>query len=95
MIHAEMWTMRNGKQIPVCQMTTSHVQNALRGLQQAGYVSPGAAAYYASCPEPHGDGALDAFDAECDYVLNAPTSRFIDIFEDELKQRTEVASCHS
>ena len=88
----KMWKSRNGP-IAVEDMSDDHIKNALALLKHIGYVSPRTVSFYASTPGPRGEMAQCAFEAECDYVLDAPTTDWIDIFEDELAKRAEVKKC--
>jgi hypothetical protein len=81
------WPMRNGEQIEVSDMETSHIQNALAMLEKKGFIGPSDVEFYLFCPGPHGDFAQMAFEHEIEMIFDAPVSRFVDIFKDELKRR--------
>ena len=69
------------------EMETRHIKNALASLKRRGYVGPSTISFYVSGPMPTGDGAMDAFDMEFDAMMDRPVSKFVDLFEEELKQR--------
>lgn len=81
------WTTIGGMKIPVDEMSINHIENALAMLKRKGYVKPETVLFYLTCSPPQGDMASYAFDGECDQIFNAPTSKFIKIFEDELERR--------
>ena len=81
------WKTKSGKQIPISEMKTSHIENSLAMLKRAGYVDPSTVSFYISGPTPNGEGAMDLYDQEFDAVMDAPTSRFVGLFEEELKRR--------
>lgn len=85
-----LWKTRDGRLLYPLLMNTRHIENALAMLKRKGYIGPSTVSFYLSCPLPHGDRAMDAFDMEYDAVLDAPVSKFVDIFESILKQRREA-----
>lgn len=84
-----LWQTKSGQLLRPSEMHTRHIENALAMLKRAGYVGPSTVSFYLSCPLPHGDGAMDAFDQEWDAVMDASVSKFVDIFKNILKQRKE------
>ena len=84
------WRTRDGRQLAVVEMETTHIENALAMLRQKGYVSPKTVAFYVTCPLPQGDMAEYAFFQEQAAVFDAPVSKFIDLFEQELNERKEA-----
>lgn len=87
--HEPLWQTKNGRQLRPSEMHTQHIENALAMLKRAGYVGPSTVRFYISCPLPHGDMAMVAFDQECEAVMDAPVSEFVDIFENILEERKE------
>lgn len=85
----QYWTTKDGRKLTVDQMSTNHIKNALNTLKERGYVGLKTLNFYMSCPLPHGEMAMDAFDQEFDWVSSAPVSKWVDIFEEELKNRGE------
>lgn len=81
------WRTRDGRQLAVTEMETSHIENALAVLRRRGFVSPKTVSFYVSCPLPHGEAAQDTFYHESDAVFEAPCTEFIDLFEQELNER--------
>ena len=84
------WETKDGRSIPVSEMETEHIVNALAHLRLQGYVSPKTVAFYVYCPPPRGDMAQYFFDKEQEEVFNAPSTIFIDLFTEELKKRKHV-----
>ncbi|MCA9362516.1 hypothetical protein KC906_04005 [Candidatus Kaiserbacteria bacterium] len=85
----DMWKCVDGLYVRVCDMQTRHIKRSLAMLRAKGFVSPSTVSFYLSGPMPNGDAAMIAYEEEQDYVFNAPVSRFIDLFEQELKKRSE------
>lgn len=83
----EVWVTREGDEIPVKEMRTGHIRNALAMLKRAGVIGPSTLSFYLNTPGPQGDMACDAFDAELREVFDSPVNPFVDIFENELKLR--------
>jgi len=81
------WQTKDGRSIPVSEMETEHIQSALAMLKQRGFVSPKTPSFYVACSLPQGEMAQDAFDRELDAVFDAPCSKFIDLFQEELEKR--------
>lgn len=81
------WKMRNGTEIEISDMKTTHIINSLRMIKNQGYVSPKTVSFYIGCPRPNGEAANDAFDNEFNDVMDSPVTPYIDEFEDELKKR--------
>ena len=82
-----VWTTKDGKCIPVSDMTTSHIENALAMLKRNGVVSPSTLEFYTTCEGPNGEMAQVAFENECRMVFSAPVHPAVDWFENELKKR--------
>lgn len=81
------WLMRDGTEIEISDMKTSHIINSLRMLKDKGYVSHEIVSFYIGCDRPNGEAANDAFDAEFNQVMNAPVTPYIKAFNDELESR--------
>ena len=86
-----VWTTAKGEKIPVTEMETSHIENALAMLRRMGYVGPREVSFYAACAGPQGEMAQVAFDQEQNYVFSAPVSDWVDIFVEELQIRKEAS----
>jgi len=83
----KVWTTREGKRIPVAEMTTNHIENALAMLRRNGVVSPKCVAAYVFDAGPSGDSAHDTFINECREIFGAPSHPAVDWFKDELARR--------
>lgn len=81
------WKTRDGRELEVSEMSTTHIFNSLQLLRRSGYVGSSTVAFYNSCPLPLGEMAQVAFDAEYDAVMDSQIHPFIDLFEQELKTR--------
>lgn len=84
-----IWTTKDGRKLPVKDMETGHIQNALAMLKRKGFVSVKTLNIYLRGPEPRGDGAQMAFETEFNYVADH-VHPFIDAFEEELENRKLV-----
>lgn len=84
----DKWIMKDGTQINVKNMETSHIKNSLAMLKRKGFIAQSTFESYFCC-YPRGDMAQMAFDQEFDEVMKSPVSQFIDIFENELEARGE------
>lgn len=82
------WNCKDGREIEVAEMATSHIENALAMLKSKGCVGPSTVSFYLNGPMPRGDFATEAYLEEFDRVLESPVSSFVDIFEAELKRRS-------
>ena len=81
------WKTKDGRQIEIKDMETSHIKNTLAMLKRKGFISPKTLSYYLFGPTPNGDGANDAYEMEFNNLVNRPISPFINYFEDELIRR--------
>jgi len=81
------WKCKDGSEIAIKDMTTSHIENALAMLKRDGFVGVGYYLFCLNCPMPNGEMALDVVEREQLNILGSPTSQFVDMFEDELKRR--------
>ena len=72
-----MWKTREGKEIPVKDMATSHIKNSLAMLKRQGAISPETRAFYLTTSGPQGEMAQMCFEQEFDEVMKAPVSIFI------------------
>lgn len=81
-----VWTTKDGRKIPVSEMTDEHLTNAYLMLKQKGFVGNRTLRCYLS-RGPTADGALVAFEAEQRAVFDSPFSEFVDHFNDELLRR--------
>jgi len=76
--------------IAVEDMDTKHIENTLAMLKRKGFVGAKTLYFYLTCTPPTADGALMGFEQEQNYVLSAPITKFVDIFEDELEHRKNL-----
>ena len=83
------WKKRDGTEIDVTDMETSHIKNSLNMLKRKGFRDPSEIIDMIGNP-PNGEMALMAWENELDEIFSTPTSKFIGIFEDELKKRGEL-----
>ena len=86
----EIWQTKNGKEIPIKEMTTRHIKNCLKLLHKNGFVSAKTQKFYLSCSEPSGEMAQDAFQRELDYWISHEGNEYIDKFVEELKNRGKL-----
>ena len=81
------WTTKTGSLLDISQMSTQHIKNALAMLERKGYVKTETLVFYLTCPLPRGEAAQYCFDRELGAILDSPTTRYIQLFEDELAKR--------
>ena len=85
----ETWKTKDGKEIPIENMTTQHIKNTIALLERKGFVSPETLRFYTSGPTPFGECAQLAYEEEQDIVFEAPVSKQLSALEDELNRRKE------
>jgi len=90
-----IWTTKDGKQIPVKEMTTQHIKNCINMLKRNGFISHSTLACYLTDPGPLGDMAQLQFEREQDVVFEAPVTYMLDVFEKELKEREKNVTSHN
>jgi DNA topoisomerase IB len=81
------WKRKDGTLIDVKEMETSHIENCLAMLKKRNYVSKATFEFYLTCSGPDGEMAQWAFEQEQEEILSKYPSKWIDIFEEELKRR--------
>lgn len=79
-----IWKCRDGRQLPVKDMSTDHVQKTLAMLRRKGFLDPKEAAHCLTNP-PSGDHAYDVWEQE---MMTLRVNRFVGIFEAELASRS-------
>ena len=84
------WKTKDGKEIAVEDMETSHIENALALLEREGFIGEETLNFYLSTSGPSGDIAQYYFEQEQDQVFRSPISSFIDLFEKELMKRKKI-----
>jgi hypothetical protein len=89
------WKTKKGENILISQMATSHIKNVLKMLKDKGYIGVSTLSFYLTCRPPTAEYALEAFEQEFDRVIEAPTTVYIDLFEEELKKRGEESELES
>jgi hypothetical protein len=85
------WTTRDGRKIRICDMTDYHLTNTIDHLQRLARKSKiKNELFYLTCPQPHGDMAIDAFDHEVDAVAEASWQEYVNpLYWDMLKEAEE------
>ena len=83
------WNCKNGKEIEIKDMETSHIENSIKMLERQGFVAKSTWDFYSTCSGPTGEHAQDAFEAEQNSVFDKMPTSWIDAFKDELKKRNE------
>lgn len=81
-----------GRYFHVSALTDRQLAERIERLRREGYVSPASVQFYASCSEPHGEMAMDAFDRECEYVFQADVSPLLGLLEKEQERRRQEAA---
>lgn len=85
------WKTKDGREIEVKDMETSHIKNTLKMLEKNGFIAASTLDFYLGCSGPSGgDGAQMAFERECDYIFSKFPSKKMDEMESELKKRGEI-----
>jgi len=82
-----IWNTQDGRQIPVEKMSDDHVRNSYQMMKRNGFVSMKTLMFYLIGPQPRGEMAQMAVEHEMDRMFDKPTSKWIDVFEDEAKRR--------
>ena len=82
-----IWVTRDGKELHVTKMDTSHVKNALNMLKRNGSVGPSDIEFLLTCGMPNGEMAQMAVEQEMDRVFEMDIDPWVDILRDELKRR--------
>ncbi len=85
----DLWTTKDGREVAVPDMETSHIRNCIRMLKRKGFVAPSTVEAVMSCSEPSGEAAQDLFFQELRAICRAPRTHFLDLFDIELAQRGE------
>ena len=82
-----MWRTRDGEEIAVEAMTDIHIKRAYGLLISKRFIGPSTLNFYLTTPGPQGEHAKDAFEHEFNDVIKRPVSKFVDLFEEEMKKR--------
>ena len=80
------WKTKEGKEIEIKDMETSHIKNCLNMLERKGFVSMTTLDLYLSCSDPNGEMAQIAFEQE---LMDLRVTNFIDLFTEELERGKE------
>jgi len=83
----EKWTMKNGEEIDIRDMTDRHLKNSYKMLKRSGAIDPSTFKLYFCCNGPSGEMAQYYFDQEFEAALMAPKSPFVGWFEEEMERR--------
>jgi hypothetical protein len=86
-LEARIWVTKDGDEIPIKEMATGHVKNALAMLKRNGYIGPSTLEFYLTCSPPNGDMASYYFEQEMDEVFDRPVNKYVDLLEEELAKR--------
>ena len=78
------WRCRDGRRIPVSEMATDHIENALAMLERKGFFDPCDTAWLSNPPD--GDMAQMAWENELDAAKFHPAVRW---FREELARRRD------
>lgn len=81
------WITKDKRKIAVKDMTNQHIINTLKMLDRNKFIAASTLEFYMSTSGPSGDMAQLAFEQELDEVLDRIPTRWIDIFNKELKIR--------
>jgi hypothetical protein len=86
------WTTKDKIKIAVKEMTTRHIKNTIDMLERNGYIALSTFElitfeFYFYTSGPNGDIAQDDFEQECYETLHMTPTKWIDIFNQELKNR--------
>ncbi len=83
------WRTRDGEEISLSLMETSHIINCINYFKNRGYVAPSTLSFYLGCTPPTADGASLAFEQEFDQICDAPLLSWLDWWNEELERRGE------
>lgn len=78
---------QNGYLVPITEVSIEILIEKIQFLEAEGYVSPDTVSFYISGPQPHGEMAMDCYEAEFDCVMDASVSRLLGVLEAELERR--------
>jgi len=81
------WKTRDGTEIKIKGMSTSHIRNSIAMMKKNGFVSTDTLNFYLTVEGPNGDMAQMAFEQEQDMIFGAPCSSTMSALERELKRR--------
>jgi len=83
----DIWTTKDGREIPIKDMSDRHLVNTLNMLNNKGFISHKTMMSYLSGSEPQGEMAQLAYEQECDAIFDAPVCEQMDALEEELEKR--------
>ena len=91
---AKIWITREGKEILVCDMGTSHLKNTMGMLERlADKRRKENFDFYMDCPEPAGEQANVDFEQQLEAIIEEDTGDYLPeiywIMVEELDRRTE------
>ncbi len=81
------WKTKDGRTLKITEMEDNHLINTICFLKRRGFINHRTWSTYFSGKEPNGEGALDAFNAEADYVLSFWPSASLTALEAEATRR--------
>jgi len=81
------WKTKDGREIEISNMETSHIENTLAMLKRNGAISVETLEFYLTCHPPNGDMAMDAFEKEFEDIVSSPVCKAMGALERELEKR--------
>jgi hypothetical protein len=84
------WKMKDGNSIAIKDMKTDHIKNALNMLYKNGFIGEDTYNFYLYTDGPTGEAAQLCFEQELKQVLRRKPNIFIDLFKQELENRSNI-----
>jgi len=86
----KLWKTKDGNILRICDMEDSHLLNAIRLLQRRAEARRiRNSVFYATCTGPTAEGAMMAFDQECDQAWSATLEDYLPSIYDNLTDEAE------
>jgi len=83
----KIWTMKDGKHIPIRLMGNKHLLNSIDMMERNGYISSSTHESYFSVIPPNGEMAQMAFEQEMDSAFQKLPSKTLQWLEEEREIR--------
>ena len=80
------WTKRDGTKIKIKDMSTNHIKNCIKMLENNGFIRESLLDAY-SCEGPSGEMAEYFFEQEQMNIFMSPVSAYLEAFDIELEKR--------